>query len=171
MNVVVVTGQPGVGKSTVCARLAQSREFAAHVKADDLQRMIVSGGHWPSAGTEVALRQLVTRTRNAAQVAANIAAAGADVFLDEVVALQAQLDIIDSYVGPAHWIVLTASPTAILERDASRAKHTAAQYFDVAAELQALLANRATFIDTDELHPEGVAERIQVTLGKRERQS
>lgn len=163
-TVAVITGQPGVGKSTTCARLASRRTLAAHVKADDLHRMIVTGGEWPSAATAMSQRQLLARTRSAAQVAHTFAAAGTDVFIDEVVALPEQLDILDCYVGPAHWVLLTASPAVVTERDALRAKHTASDYLHVGAALEGLLAGRATFIDTDRLDAGHTVDLVEAAL-------
>ncbi|HEX5614744.1 MAG TPA: AAA family ATPase [Acidimicrobiia bacterium] len=164
--VVVVTGQPAVGKSTVCARLAARRDVAAHVKADDLHRMIVRGGEWPSAATTAARRQLLTRTRSAAQVAQNLTSTGVHTFLDEVVALPEQLEILDHHIARAHWILLSASPAVIAERDAHRAKHTADAYVDLGITIHALIGDRATVIETDGLDPEATADLVEVALAR-----
>ncbi|MEM7079780.1 MAG: AAA family ATPase, partial [Pseudomonadota bacterium] len=68
--VIAITGTPGVGKTTICRLLAERIALSAHVEADELQRFIVAGGQWPSAGTKVAHAQLLLRTRNAATLAA-----------------------------------------------------------------------------------------------------
>ena len=164
---VVVTGPPGVGKSTVCAELASELGLAAHVKADDLHRMIVSGLQWPSAATPEAHNQLLTRTRNAAAVAQNLADIGITVFVDEVVAFPEQLAIIDEALSTARWIVLTASRPALIRRDAIRAKHTALAYLDLAVPIERLLAGRATLIATDDLTPQQTAGRIMAILDRR----
>lgn len=163
--VVVVTGQPAVGKSTICATLAARRDLAAHVKADDLHRMIVSGGEWPSSGTAPAHSQLLARTRNAAQVAYNLAATGVHVFIDEVVALPEQVEILDTCLGPAHWVVLTASLGTISERDASRGKHTAAAYLNLGVDIVDLVAERAAIVvNTDALDPQQTSDAVDRAL-------
>jgi predicted kinase len=163
-QVVVITGQPGVGKSTICHLLAGRRELAAHVKADNLHRMIVSGGEWPSAGTAAAHDQLLARTQNAAYVARTLASIGVSVFLDEVIASQEQLVIVDAAIGRAHWIVLSASRAVIAERDAGRSKHTAFAYFDIGMDIERLLVHRATVIDTSALGAERTAQLVEVAL-------
>jgi adenylate kinase family enzyme len=45
--VIVVSGVPGAGKSSVSRALAQRFEHGAHIEADTLQKMIVSGASWP----------------------------------------------------------------------------------------------------------------------------
>jgi predicted kinase len=160
---LVITGVPGVGKSTVAAALAATQPRTAHVKADALQRMLVSGGEWPSAGTPEAMRQLLLRTRNAAQLAANFVDAGFDAILDEVISSPEQLALVDDTItAPTQWVVLTASPATILSRDASRSKHTAANYVHLDARIRQLLADRATCLDTTNL---SIDETVDVVRG------
>lgn len=85
--VIVVSGLPGVGKSMTARVLARRFERAAHVEADRLQQLIVSGAVWPDAdgiGAE-ARRQLDLRLRNACLLARSFADAGFAVIVDDIV--------------------------------------------------------------------------------------
>ncbi|MBA2463263.1 MAG: AAA family ATPase [Actinobacteria bacterium] len=43
-GVVLISGVPGAGKTTVARLLAQRLPLAAHIEADEIQNLIVSGG-------------------------------------------------------------------------------------------------------------------------------
>jgi gluconate kinase len=149
--VLVLTGAPGVGKSSIAAALASGVPCGAHVDADSLHQFIVSGGQWPSAGTDESYRQLLLRTTNVATVSENLRAAGFAVVVDEVVGLPAQLDTIEAIVTPPiDIVVLTATEDAIFARDDQRAKHTARNYLGVQTAVLSLLQSRAHVIDTTE---------------------
>ncbi|HVE95246.1 MAG TPA: AAA family ATPase [Acidimicrobiales bacterium] len=159
----MITGAPGVGKSTICRMASARLECAAHIEADELHRMIVTGAEWPNAGTPDSQAQLLLRTRNAAQVAANFSDAGITPIVDEVIATHEQLDILDEILAGANvtFVVLGASAQAILERDAGRHKHTAAHYLGVDQLVSGVLAGRAAFLDTTELSPEETVNAVQ----------
>lgn len=159
---ILVTGTPGVGKSTVARRIAMCMAAAAHIDADSLQLMILSGGLWPSAGTDEAYRQLQLRTLNAATLAANFARAGIVPVLDEVVATADQLANIDRALAPETLTiaVLTAPDDVVSQRDAGRAKHTAANYSGVADLVLETLGGRATLIDTTHLSVPETADAV-----------
>lgn len=163
--VLVLTGSPGVGKSTVAHALASALPMCAHVRADAMQRMIVTGGEWPSAGTAVAHRQLLLRTRNAASVAANLARDGIPAVIDEVVCLSSQNDILRDTLFGLHWqtIGLTANRSTIDSRDAARHKQTAALYRDVEQDIRAVIA--ATWIDTTDLDLAATLVQVRARSG------
>ncbi len=146
--------------------LAERLPRAAHVKADDLHRMIVTGAEWPSTGSRDAHRQLLLRTKNAAQLAANFVAEGVVPIIDEVIGTDAQLEvIIDVLDGTGvTFVVLTASAHTTLERDAGRGKHTAASYPDAGQLVAGVLRGRAAFIDSSELSPDETALAVQAVL-------
>jgi predicted kinase len=166
---VLISGAPGVGKSTVSAIVATRLRRAAHIEADELHRMIVIGGEWPSAGTTESHRQLLLRTRNAAQVAANFVVAGFTPIVDEVISVADQLSIVDDVLGSDIDVVaLCASESIVLARDAARKKHVAARYSGVAELVAQLLADRAAFIETSGLTAESTADAIQLALPQHE---
>jgi predicted kinase len=163
---IVITGAPGVGKSTIAGMLATRLARAAHIEADELHRMIVTGAEWPSAGTPEAHLQLLLRTRNAAQMAANFAEAGVVPIIDEVIASQEQLDTVDELFDGTDvtFVVLTAPAPTILERDAGRGEHTAANYLGVDRLISGVLAGRATFVDSTDLSREETANAVQAAV-------
>jgi adenylate kinase family enzyme len=152
--VAVITGTPAVGKSTVCRQLAQRLPIAAHIEADRLQQFIVAGGQWPSAATAAAIEQLILRTRNAASIARNFLAAGIPTLIDDVLCTDEQMAVLAEQMPHARLVVLAARADVVLERDAMRHKHTAANYKDVADEIANVVGANATWVDTNGLTPD-----------------
>lgn len=85
--IVVISGLPGVGKSTTARHLAGRFERAAHVEADRLQELIVSGAVLPGVdgiGPE-AQRQLDLRLQNACLLGRAFVDAGFTAAIDDIV--------------------------------------------------------------------------------------
>jgi chloramphenicol 3-O-phosphotransferase len=87
-RILIVSGLPGVGKSTVAQILGRRLPRAAHVEADRLQELIVSGGVRPAASgaTGEAERQLRLRLRNACLLARSFVDHGFIAIIDDIVA-------------------------------------------------------------------------------------
>lgn len=84
MRPLVLSGGPAVGKSTCGRRLAEERERAAFIDADDVRQLIVAGDATLWSGPEGRAQHLLA-VRNAAALARNLAAAGFDVVIADVV--------------------------------------------------------------------------------------
>lgn len=146
LPIVVVTGPPGVGKSTVANEMASRLPFAAHVKADVLHRMIRSGGVWPSAGSAAARSQHVLRSRNAFALADNFRDEGILPIVDDVLSLPEHAEMIRCRSDVVAF-GLTAARDEILGRDAGRYKQTAALYENAEREIREALGELVQWID------------------------
>jgi chloramphenicol 3-O-phosphotransferase len=126
---VVVSGIPGAGKTTVARLLTQRFERAAHIEADEVQRMVVAGGVWPdgeqldAAGNPrgEALRQLELRGRNVCLLANSFAEAGVVAVIDDVV-IGSRLDSFRSMLTgrPLWFVLLLPTLERVAERNAKR---------------------------------------------------
>lgn len=87
VSIVVISGLPGVGKSTTARHLAGCFEKAAHVEADRLQELIVSGAVLPDVGEigPEAQRQLDLRLQNACLLSRAFVDAGFTAVIDDIV--------------------------------------------------------------------------------------
>ena len=86
-QIIVIAGLPGVGKSTMSRRLAEHFPAAAHVEADRLQELIVSGaalGDVDGIGPEAA-RQIRLRLHHAALLALSFREAGFTAVIDDII--------------------------------------------------------------------------------------
>jgi predicted kinase len=81
----LITGAPGAGKSTVSDALCQSFPRAVHIPIDDIRDWVRSGFASPVEWTAETGRQFALARRGAARLAADYAAAGFVVVLDDVV--------------------------------------------------------------------------------------
>jgi predicted ATPase len=84
--VLVISGIPGAGKSTIAALVARGLARSVHVEAEVLQRFLVGGSVWPDGEPhEEAMRQLRLRGRNVALLADSFFEAGFTPVVDDVV--------------------------------------------------------------------------------------
>ena len=164
LPILVVTGAPGVGKTTVSEEVASRLPAAAHVKADVLHRMIRSGGEWPSAGTGVARSQHLLRSRNAFALADNFRSAGILPIIDDVLSLPEHAELIESR-DEVLVIGLTATRGEILTRDAGRHKQTAGLYEHSEREIRQVLGSVVRWIDTSGKSASATASEIVAVVG------
>ncbi len=120
--VLVVSGIPGAGKTTLCSLLARRFERGVHIQADVLQRFIVSGGLWPDGEpADEATRQLRLRGRNVALLADSFFEAGFTPLIDDVV-IGRRLDELrsDLRARPLFFALLLPSLDVVRRRNAKR---------------------------------------------------
>lgn len=131
-RLIILTGVPGSGKTSVAKALASMFPRSAHVEADALAESIragrVSPGGEPAAEAE---RQLNLQTRMTAAVSNELFAEGFTVIVDDVVVTRGRLD---DYLralrgSPLHYVLLAPPRSVVLERDRMRPeKQVAEQY-------------------------------------------
>ena len=164
--IVLITGIPAAGKSTVADWLARRFERSVHVRADVFRRMVVTGRQeMTSTPSEGAWRQLRLRYRLAAQVADTYYEAGFSVVIQDVVIGP----LLTSYVNgirarPLVLVVLAPRPEVVARREAARTK---VAYGDDAATIPALDAalrqetpRIGLWIDTSTQSPDETVDEI-----------
>ena len=165
----LITGIPGAGKTTVSALLARRFPRAAHIEADRLQRLIVSGARWPDQEPHAeAMGQLELRARNAAVLAGNFAGDGFVAVVDDVIVARSRLDI---YAGrlagwSLHLVVLAPALEVALARDAGRPHKRVGRRWAYLDEHQRTeLADLGLWIDTGRLTPAETVDAILSPAG------
>jgi hypothetical protein len=164
--VIVVSGVPASGKTTVSRLLAARFARAAHIEADTLQKMIVSGGEWPSLppGGE-GLRQLRLRAANACLLARSFATAGFTAIVDDIVLGNRIGEFLGALAGlDVHLVQLCPSLEAVRQRDVLRDKHA----FFQSEYLEPILRNETEraglWLDTTDMIAEDAVTMILARL-------
>ena len=120
--VLVISGIPGAGKSTISAIVASRLDHAAHIEAEVLQRFVVSGSVWPDGQPQhEAMRQLRLRGRNVALLADSFFEAGFIPIIDDVI-IGTRLGELraDLRSRPLLFVLLTPALDVVRERNRQR---------------------------------------------------
>jgi predicted kinase len=143
MSIVVLTGAPGAGKSTIARAVAPLRRRCSVIEVDDVRQMLVQPHAAPWAGAE-GLRQQKLGVSNAAQLAIGFADDGADVVIADVVNNETaglyRRTLAEQGVQIVHLRVSEA-----LARDRTAGRH----YSLMDDEMRALHMSQANFVDFD----------------------
>lgn len=122
-GVFLISGVPGAGKTTAARLLARSFPLAAHIEADEIQNLIISGGLHPQEDPqEEAARQYRLRTTNVSLLADSFARASSVPVIDDTVVERARVFdyVADLETSPLRLVLLSPPLEVALNRDRTR---------------------------------------------------
>jgi predicted kinase len=170
-TIIVVTGIQAAGKSTVARLLAQRFPRGAHVEADVLHHMIVSGGAWirePGEPEGEVARQLRLRLKNMCLLGRSFYAAGFTAVLDDIILGDRWRHLQEELRGVPFSLVVLAPRAEVVasQRDASHAKQPLgadwATYLDRA--LRETMAGIGLWVDNSAQTPDETVNEIIARL-------
>ncbi|MGH9250814.1 MAG: AAA family ATPase [Acidimicrobiales bacterium] len=163
---VLITGIPAAGKSTVANLLTRRFERGVHVKGDIYRRMVVAGRHeMTSTPSEEAWRQLRLRYRLAAVTADAYHQAGFSVVIQDVVIGPVLAEYIAAiHSRPLVAVVLTPRPDVVVQREADRRKVAYRDGFARVSDLDLALRRETPrigmWLDSSDQQPDATVNEI-----------
>ncbi|GAA4903981.1 AAA domain-containing protein [Stackebrandtia albiflava] len=173
--ILIVTGMPGAGKSTVTRRIAAELPRAARLDGDQVNRLVVSGRVGPlGEPVDEAERQVELCNRNLCALAANFADAGFTALIDWVIPTREQLDLFVRLLAPrtVHFVMLAPGIAACRDRDMRRDPRERFRfdgYEALEAAMSRELGDVGWWFDTSALEPGETARRVIEEAGERAR--
>ncbi|MEO3797562.1 hypothetical protein ABGB14_45810 [Nonomuraea sp. B10E15] len=158
MQVLVLSGPPAAGKSTVGRRVAGTRARCAFIDVDDVRQLVLAGMVAPWDGAE-GRRQRRLSAVNACSLAANFVAAGMDVVIADVLN-EETLAVYRASLRDLLVVRLEVAYGCARERAMGRPVHLTWDEFAMLHREQESVAGADLWLDTTELAVDDTVGRL-----------
>jgi chloramphenicol 3-O-phosphotransferase len=168
--IFVISGTQGAGKTTVASLLARRFERGAHVSADTLQKMIVSGRVWPESDTVTretpqvigeAGRQLRLRLHNMCLLGRSFYDAGFTAVLEDIIHGERLLELCDEMGDlPFMFVMLVPDAATVRAREHERGSRLYEEWEWLTEAIAASEPRLGLWLDTAGQTPEQTVDEI-----------
>jgi adenylylsulfate kinase-like enzyme len=163
-GVLLISGIPGAGKTTVASLIASLLPSSALIHGDKVHELVASGRVYPGIqpGPE-ADRQLLLRDRNIAALTNNLVKAGFTTVIDDVVVYKPRLERLLELITarPVHMAMLAPRIDVAEERDRLRPEKTVFHLWShLDAVMRVDMAGTGYWIDSSQHTPEETAAEV-----------
>lgn len=171
-EIVIITGPPGAGKSSVAEALCARYDRTVHLPVDDVQGWIRMGFIPPYKVESYAQTLMIARA--AARAATAFAAELYGVFLEGVIgpdSLKVMLEELQVSEATVHVATLLPSAETLVRRSRERSQVNAGVTDEMLGQVRAMFAGWAmpgATIDNSEMMAEQTADRVMDACGRGE---
>jgi chloramphenicol 3-O-phosphotransferase len=168
--IFVISGTQGAGKTTVASLLARRFERGAHVSADTLQKMIVSGRVWPESDTVTretpqvigeAGRQLRLRLHNMCLLGRSFYDAGFTAVLEDIIHGERLLELCDEMGDlPFMFVMLVPDAATVRARERERGSRLYEEWEWLTEAIASSKPRLGLWLDTSGQTPEQTVDEI-----------